>query len=98
MNYGATEDISEDACSFKRLYSIIMDGVFFLQLSQQVSFHLFIFFLLGIDRNARLDFGFPSNFTTSYQATASNLVMFGLAVLLTFFRSLTDGYCFYSSI
>ena len=57
----------------------------FLQLSQQVSFDLFIFFLLGIGRNERLDFGFPSNFTASYQTTASNLVMFGLAVLLTIF-------------
>ena len=45
----------------------------FSQLSQQVSFDLFIFFLLGIGRNARLDFGFPSNF----KATASNLVVFG---------------------
>ena len=45
----------------------------FSQLSQQVSFDLFIFFFLDIGRNATLDFGFPS----SFKATASNLVMFG---------------------
>ena len=37
----------------------------FLQLSQQVSFDLLIFFLLGIGRNVRLDFRFPSNFIAS---------------------------------
>ena len=57
----------------------------FLQLKQQVSFDLLIFFLLGIGRNARLDFGFPSNFTATAN-TASNSVMFGLSVLLTFFQ------------
>ena len=55
------------------------------------------FLLLGVGKNASLDFGFPSNFT-GWLATASNLVMFGLAILLTFFRSLTDGYCFYGAI
>ena len=34
----------------------------------------------------------------SQLATASNLVMFGLAILLAFFRSLTDGYCFHGAI
>ena len=37
-----------------------------MKLSQQVSFDLFTFFLLGIARDAGLDFGFPSNFTASY--------------------------------
>ena len=76
------KQIPEDACSFRqygwRFDSIELKQVTkvlkiqyqkvstFLQLSQRVSFDLLIFFLLGIGRNVRLDFGFPSNFTDSY--------------------------------
>ena len=51
-------------------------------------------FVLGFGGDARLDFGFLSNFTVS----ACNFLRFSLALLLTFFRSLTDGYCFQSAI
>ena len=40
-------------------------------------------FILGFGSDSRLNFGFLTNFT----ASASNLVRFNLAVLLTFFRS-----------
>ena len=56
LDYGATEDIPEDACSLRqyggRFGSLVLTCLIFL--------------LLGFGRNARLDFGFPSNFTTSY--------------------------------
>ena len=50
--------------------------------------------LLDYDGDARFDLDFPSNLI----ASASNLVRFSLAVLLTFFKSLKDGYCFCSAI
>ena len=107
VDSGAIEDIPEDAYSLKwygwtfdsielkqvaKVLKIKYQKVStFLQLSQQVTFDLFILFLSGLDRNARLDFGFPSNFTASYIRQLGH-------VQFTFFRSLADGYSFHSAI
>ena len=50
--------------------------------------------LFGFGGDVRFHFGFCTDLTVS----ASNLVKFSLAVSLTFFRSLADGYCLYSAI
>ena len=57
---------------------------FKLGLARRLFLTCFFCFLLGFGGDSRLDFGFPTKFT----ASASNLVRFSLAVLLTFFRSL----------
>ena len=95
VDYDTTRDIPEDTCilrqygDFTAMWTEVVDQSFkhgFLEsiiFYQQASFDLFILF---------------SPCKSLVSPPVCNLVRFSSAVLITFFRSLADGYCFYSAV